>query len=466
MNSLPRSIYSPATDILAESDLAARRERILIVDDSPVVRRSFAKLLGGQYECVEAATVLDAFEILKKSEFELVITDVIMPGLSGIELLRKVVESYPQTAVIVVSGIDRPQRALDAVRLGAFDYLIKPCDHEVLQFTVQRALERRSLLINAKRYKDDLEARNQELLRGKQQLERLQAQIVQTEKMASIGQLAAGIAHELNNPVGYLYGNLDLLDGSLANLLRLVEFYETSPLPPEIAARAAKIREEIDFESTKEDLASIISDCRAGAERVRDIVQNLRTFSRLDEAEYKKTDLHEGIESTLRILSRYFTGGNIVLKRNYGEIPQIDAYSAQLNQVWMNLLVNAAQAIGPNTGEVEISTRADAESVYVTVKDNGNGIDPQDLGRIFDPFFTTKPVGEGTGLGLSISFGIVERHGGRIEVESKPGKGTSFTVVLPNKVSTGLEEKGTVTHNSHLHTEAKHAFALQNTMCR
>lgn len=466
MNSLPRSIYSPAADILAESDLAARRERILIVDDSPVVRRSFAKLLGGQYECVEAATVLDAFEILKKSEFELVITDVIMPGLSGIELLRKVVESYPQTAVIVVSGIDRPQRALDAVRLGAFDYLIKPCDHEVLQFTVQRALERRSLLINAKRYKDDLEARNQELLRGKQQLERLQAQIIQTEKMASIGQLAAGIAHELNNPVGYLYGNLDLLDGSLANLLRLVEFYETSPLPPEIAAGAAKIREEIDFESTKEDLASIISDCRAGAERVRDIVQNLRTFSRLDEAEYKKTDLHEGIESTLRILSRYFTGGNIVLKRNYGEIPQIDAYSAQLNQVWMNLLVNAAQAIGPNTGEVEISTRADAESVYVTVKDNGNGIDPQDLGRIFDPFFTTKPVGEGTGLGLSISFGIVERHGGRIEVESKPGKGTSFTVVLPNKVSTGLEEKGTVTHNSHLHTEAKHAFALQNTMCR
>lgn len=284
--------------------------------------------------------------------------------------------------------------------------------------------------------------------------------------MASIGQLAAGIAHELNNPVGYLYGNLDLLDGSLANLLRLVEFYETAPLPPEIAAGAAKIREEIDFESTKEDLASIISDCRAGAERVRDIVQNLRTFSRLDEAEYKKTDLHEGIESTLRILSRYFTGGNIVLKRNYGEIPQIDAYSAQLNQVWMNLLVNAAQAIGPNTGEVEISTRADAESVYVTVKDNGKGIDPQDLGRIFDPFFTTKPVGEGTGLGLSISFGIVERHGGRIEVESKPGKGTRFTVVLPNKVSADLEEKGTATHNSRLHTEAKHAFALQNTMCR
>lgn len=465
MNSLSlptRSVYS---DAVADSDFLQRRERILIVDDSAVVRRSFSKLLGVKYECVEAGSVMQAFEILKQSEFELVITDVIMPGLSGIELLRKIVESYPQTAVIVVSGVDRPQRALDAVRLGAFDYLIKPCDHEVLEFTVLRALERRSLLINAKRYKDDLEARNQELLRGKQQLERLQAQIVQTEKMASIGQLAAGIAHELNNPVGYLYGNLDLLDGALANLLRLVEFYESAELPPDVAAQAETIRREIDYDATKADLFSIISDCRTGAERVRDIVQNLRTFSRLDEADFKKTDLHEGVDSTLRILSRYFTGGNITLKRNYGAIPIIEAYSAQLNQVWMNLLVNAAQAIGPNTGEVEISTWADAESVYVKVKDSGKGIDPQDLNRIFDPFFTTKPVGEGTGLGLSISFGIIERHGGRIDVESQPGKGTSFTVVLPKKVRADVAETNHPAHDSHLHTEAKHAFALQNSMC-
>lgn len=449
MNSISRSIYNFPSEPPAKNNATLRRERILIVDDSPVVRRSFAKLLGSEYECVEAATVLGAFEILKQTEFELVITDVIMPGLSGIELLRKVVEGYPQTAVLVVSGIDRPQRALDAVRLGAFDYLIKPCDHEVLMFTVQRALERRSLLVSAKRYKEDLEARNQELIRGKEQLERLQARIIQTEKMASIGQLAAGIAHELNNPVGYLYGNLDLLDGSVANLLRLVEFYESAPLPPNMAVAAAKIRREIDFESTKEDLASIISDCRAGAERIRDIVHNLRTFSRLDEAEFKKTDLHEGIESSIRILSRYFTSGNIFLKRNYGNVPQIDAYSAQLNQVWMNLLVNAAQAIGSDTGEVEISTRADAESVYVSVKDNGKGIEPQVLSRIFDPFFTTKPVGEGTGLGLSVSFGIVQRHGGRIDVESIPGKCTSFTVVLPKKASAAASEKSAADCDSH-----------------
>lgn len=465
MNPLTRPIQPAFGEAVIEPEFSARRERILIVDDSAVVRRSFAKLLSAKYECHEAASVLDAFEIIKTNEFELVITDVIMPGLSGIELLRKIVSNYPQTAVIVVSGVDRPQRALDAVRLGAFDYLIKPCDHEVLEFTVQRALERRSLLINAKRYKDDLEARNQELLRGKQQLERLQAQIVHTEKMASIGQLAAGIAHELNNPVGYLYGNLDLLDGAIGNLLRLMEFYENAELPPELAARAEEIRREIDYDATIADLSSIISDCRAGAERVRDIVQNLRTFSRLDEAEFKKTDLHEGIDSTLRILSRYFTGGNITLKRNYGNLPIIDAYPAQLNQVWMNLLVNAAQAIGPDTGEVEITTWADGDDVYVKVKDSGKGIATQDLGRIFDPFFTTKPVGEGTGLGLSISFGIVERHGGRIEVESTPGKGTSFTVVLPKKVRADRSEGAAIAHDSRLHTEAKHAFALQNTMC-
>ena len=157
------------------------RERILIVDDSPVMRRSLAKALGDAYQCTEAGTVLEAFELLRSSEYSLVITDIIMPGLSGIELLRKVIEAYPRTAVIVVSGVDRPQRALDAVRLGAFDYLIKPCDNDVLALTVTRALEHRSLLINAKRYKADLEARNEELIRGKQHLKRLQAQIVQND---------------------------------------------------------------------------------------------------------------------------------------------------------------------------------------------------------------------------------------------------------------------------------------------
>ncbi len=434
----------------------SEREKVLIADDSPVMRRCLAKALGDAYQCTEAGTVLEAFELLRSTEFSLVITDIIMPGLSGIELLRKVIEVYPRTAVIVVSGVDRPQRALDAVRLGAFDYLIKPFDNDVLALTVTRALEHRSLLINAKQYKADLEARNEELIRGKQQLQRLQAQIVQNEKMASIGQLAAGIAHELNNPVGFLYGNLDLLGTCVNDLARVVRFYEHVELPAEIAQAAESFKEQIGYAGTVSDLDSIFADCRDGAVRVRDIVQNLRTFSRLDEAELKRTDIHEGIESTLRILSRYFSGGAIELIRDFGELPAIEAYSAKLNQVWMNLLVNAAQAVGPNPGTVTISTRATDDKVYIAVSDSGCGIDPSVAGRIFDPFFTTKSVGEGTGLGLSISFGIIEDHGGTIKVESKLGVGTTFTVELLQR----LPQKNDANSDSHTQLEVQHALSL------
>jgi two-component system NtrC family sensor kinase len=446
------------------SDLAANTEpaKILIVDDSAVVRRSLSKALSADYECFVAASVLEAFDLLKNVEFALVITDIIMPGLSGTELLRKVISSYPQTAVIVVSGVDRPQRALDAIRLGAFDYLIKPYDNDVLQLTVSRALERRSLLIDAKRYKADLEARNEELIRGKQQLQRLQAQIVQNEKMASIGQLAAGIAHELNNPVGFLYGNLDLLESCVNDLTKVVRFYDTARLTPEDAAAAEELKKQVGYERTVTDLDSIISDCREGAERVRDIVQNLRTFSRLDEAELKRTDIHEGLDSTIRILSRYFSVGNIQLVREYGELPLVEAFAAKLNQVWMNLLANAAQAIGTTNGTVTIKTWSEEERVFVSVSDTGCGIDPTALGRIFDPFFTTKSVGDGTGLGLSISFGIIEDHGGAIRVDSEPGKGTTFTVELPHRLQLQTKDIDPIgqTTDSHLQFEVQNAFAI------
>ena len=407
------------------------KELILIVDDEEIVRKMFADCLSDRYTCVEASSVNDALIHLKAKEFALVITDMIMPGLSGVELLRKIIENYPYTAVIMVSGIDRPQRALDAIRLGAFDYLIKPCDLEVLELTVERALERRTLMLNARQYKLDLEARNEELFQGKAHLERLQAQIIHSEKMASLGQLAAGVAHELNNPVGFIYGNLDMLNECVSGFVKVLKYYDEAELPAPIVSGVALIKEQNDYQASLEDVSSIIGDCREGAERIRDIVQNLRTFSRLDEADYKKTDIHEGIDSTIRLLSRYFSTDNIALVRDYGELPPIDTFSGQLNQVWMNLFVNAAQAVGAKGGEVRIATQTDGEFVNVAVSDTGGGIAPEHLKRIFDPFYTTKPVGEGTGLGLSISFGIVERHGGTITVDTELDKGTSFTVRLP-----------------------------------
>lgn len=404
--------------------------RLLIVDDEEGVRKLFASCLSERYECITAADAQEALVRLASISFALVISDVNMPGLSGVELLRRVVAHFPDTAVVMVSGVDRTQRVLDAMRVGAFDYLLKPCDLEVLEMTVERALERRALLRNGRRYKRDLEARNTELARSKAELERLQAQIVHSEKMASLGQLAAGVAHELNNPAGFIYGNMEILRQCVAGIERLQKFYDAAPLPAQIADGAEAIKKEVDYENLLSDLHSIIADCHSGAERIRDVVQNLRLFSRLDEAEFKKVDLHEGIESTIRLLSQYYGAGRVALERDYIDLPPVDCYAGQLNQVWMNLLVNAAQAV-VGEGMVRVVTRAENEMVVVRISDTGRGIAPEHLKKIFDPFFTTKPIGEGTGLGLSITYGIVERHGGSISVESRVGAGTTFTVTIP-----------------------------------
>ena len=353
-----------------------------------------------------------------------------MPGRNGIELLREIVARYPDTVVVMCSGVDRTQRVLDAVRLGAYDYLVKPCDLDVMAMTIERALERRSLLRAARYYKLDLERRNDELRRSKAEMGRLQSQIVQSEKMASLGQLAAGVAHELNNPAGFIYGNMEVLEECARGVECLLAFYESVPLAAELDARAHQIKEAIDYEHTLADLRSIVADCREGAERIRDIVQNLRTFSRLDEAEFKKVDIHEGLDSTLRLLSREFGNVNVALSRDYGEMPLVDCFAGQLNQVWLNLLVNAAHAVKEG-GEVGIKTRHEGASAVVEISDTGCGIAPENLTRIFDPFFTTKPVGEGTGLGLSVTYSIIERHRGTIFVESQPGQGTTFTVTIP-----------------------------------
>ena len=405
-------------------------KHILIVDDEEPIRKLFASCLSDRYSCVTAGDAQEALLRLASEDFALVISDVQMPGLNGVELLRSITEHFPNVAVIMVSGVNRTQRVLDTVRLGAYDYLIKPCDLEVLELSVERALEKRALLRNARRYKQELEEQNAELARSKAELERLQSQIVHSEKMASLGQLAAGVAHELNNPAGFIYGNMEILRTCAAGLERLLSFYDNAQLPESLIAQVKAIKEQTDYEHSLEDLKSIIADCHSGAERIRDIVQNLRLFSRLDEAEFKKVDLHEGIESTIRLLSQYYASGRITLERDYTDLPPVDCYAGQLNQVWMNLLTNAAQAIG-GKGKVRVATRRENNMAIVSISDTGSGIAPENLKKIFDPFFTTKRVGEGTGLGLSITYGIIERHGGSINVERRLGEGTTFTITIP-----------------------------------
>src|SRR5882672_3262604 len=385
--------------------------RLLIVDDEETVCSLFAQCLNERYSCETAGNAQEALEWLQLEPFALVISDIQMPGLGGIELLRKINELYLDTAVIIVSGVDRIQRVIDAIRMGAYDYLVKPCDLDVLELCVERALERRTLLRNARKYKDDLEKQNLELARRKSELERVQAQLVQSEKMASLGQLAAGIAHELNNPAGFIFSNMEALPQYLNRVGRVLASYEQAFLNEPDAARVTAAKAEADYQNVMSDLESIVTDSYGGAERIRDIVQNLRLFSRLDEAEIKHVDLHEGIESTIRLLSQYYSAPSIGLRREYGSVPPIECYAGQLNQVWMNLLVNAAQAIGEGGGEVRIRTSSAGETASVSISDTGRGIAPEHVNKIFDPFFTTKAVREGTGLGLTISHGIVMRHG-------------------------------------------------------
>ena len=222
-----------------ETYAEAHDRRLLIVDDEETVRRLFAQCLNERYSCETAANAQEALDWLQQEPFALVITDIQMPGLGGIELLRKINELYSDTAVIIVSGVDRTQRVIDAIRMGAYDYLVKPCDLDVLDLCVDRALERRTLIRNARKYKEDLEKRNAELARRKGELERVQGQLVHSEKMASLGQLAAGIAHELNNPAGFIFSNMEALPQYLNSVGRVLASYEQASLNEPDAARVS-----------------------------------------------------------------------------------------------------------------------------------------------------------------------------------------------------------------------------------
>ncbi len=260
-------------------------------------------------------------------------------------------------------------------------------------------------------------------------------QLLQSEKMASIGQLAAGVAHEINNPIGYVNSNLGTLDGYIEQLLDLIDTYQAAEAAlPEGSVelehiQAAKRAIELDY--LKQDIRDLLKESSEGITRVRHIVQDLKDFSHSDKGEWVLADLHQGLNSTLNVVNNELKYKATVIKE-YGEIPMVECLPSQLNQVFMNLLVNAAHAI-VERGEIRVSTGAQGGEVWVEVADTGCGIPREKLTRIFDPFYTTKDVGKGTGLGLSISYGIVNKHGGHIDVESEPGKGSRFRVVLPIK---------------------------------
>ena len=265
-------------------------------------------------------------------------------------------------------------------------------------------------------------------------LEDAQNQLLQSEKMASLGQLAAGVAHELNNPIGFVRSNVTTLEGYLKGLFEIIAAYDTKTrdaLPPADVADLADIKAQNDFEFIHEDIFQLLSESKDGLTRVQEIVQNLKDFSRVGGAGWGWADLHACIDSTLNIIWNEIKYKCTVVKHYDPTLPQVYCIASQLNQVFMNLLVNAAHAI-PEKGEIVISTDHSVDGcVRIRIADNGVGIPEENLQRLFEPFFTTKPIGKGTGLGLSIAYGIIGKHHGNIEVSSVVGQGTTFTVTLP-----------------------------------
>lgn len=275
----------------------------------------------------------------------------------------------------------------------------------------------------------ELTAANAEQARILAELQSAQSQLIQQEKLASLGQLVAGVAHELNNPIGFIYANFPHLEEYVRTLLDVLDGMRQLPMSDEARAELERRLEEADIDYLRGDLLKIIRSGQSGATRIKDIISSLRSFSRLDEAVEKNARLEDGLDDTLALL-RHHLQKRIEVVKDYRLNTAILCHPGQLNQVFMNILYNAIQAIeGPGT--VTVSTRREEGWAVVAIADSGCGIPAETLGRIFDPFFTTKKVGEGTGLGLSISYGIVQNHGGRIEVDSAPGKGTTFTIRLP-----------------------------------
>ncbi|MCI0680805.1 MAG: ATP-binding protein [Gemmataceae bacterium] len=416
--------------------------RILLIEDNPGDAELLEVMLGqvaGTPFALECADRLaGGIERLARGGIDLVMLDLTLPDSHGLDTFRKVKARAPSIPIVVMSGISDETIAIKAVHESAQDYLVKgQVTSQLLARGLRYALERKQGELALLRAMEAEQRARRELERAHEELKRTQAQLVQSAKLASLGQLVAGVAHEINNPLAFVANNIVVLERDLASLRDLVRLYQQTDATlaqhqPDTARAIHAAAEAMDLAYTLDNLDGILDRSHDGLKRIQQIVLDLRGFSRASLASDAQhgVDMNDSIASTLNIIRGVARDRDVTLETDFGPLPPGACYPARMNQVVLNLVTNAVEACSAG-GKVVVRTRSAPDGALIDVIDNGAGIAPEIRDKIFDPFFTTKQHGEGTGLGLSISHGIVQDHGGRIDVESTPGQGSRFTVFLP-----------------------------------
>ncbi len=420
---------------------------ILIVDDNPANLDVLSDFLDSSgFEVLVAQDGYSAIDKVNYAPPHLILLDIMMPGIDGFETCRRLKgnSETQEIPIIFTSALADTVDKVKGLSLGAVDYITKPFQQEEvlarvrlhlkLYFIGQELAEQNSLL------EQRVSERTAKLNQAIQELQTAQVQLIQSEKMSSLGQLVAGVAHEINNPVNFIFGNLSHANEYTASLLEIIQTYQDKyPDPDE---ELQETLEELELDFLIEDLPKLLKSMQVGAERIREIVLSLRKFSRIDEAELKPVDIHDGIDTTLMILHNRIkvrsSSPAIEVVRNYGDLPDIECYSGQLNQVFMNLLANAIDALEEKRDRTEATQITITTSMVsqnrarVSIADNGAGIEESVRQKIFNPFFTTKPIGKGTGMGLAIAYSIVvDKHNGSLICLSQLGQGTEFILEIP-----------------------------------
>lgn len=420
------------------------KKTIMMAEDDVIVRRATAVFLQSRnYRVLEADNGRLALDLFRTERPDLVLSDLRLPEVDGMEILRTIVAESPNTPVLIVSGLGTLNDAIAAVRIGAWDYITKPIqDMELLLHAVEKALERSQMLRDSRRYQETLE---QKIKEKTQELKNQQAESFHSQKLESVGRLAAGIAHEINTPTQYVGSNIEFLDEAFSDLKELIDIFvnrlaAAKEQCPGLAAAIKEKLDEIDWPYLLEEIPRAISQSRDGVHRVTSIVRAMKEFSHPGSRKKTLTDINKIIENTITVARNEWKYAAEVETELAPDLPAVPCLTDEIGQVLLNMLVNATHAIeeklGKNPDEqkglIKISSAGDGNWLEIKISDNGNGIPRKARGKIFEPFFTTKEVGRGTGQGMAIAHDVIcKKHGGSITFETETGRGTTFIVRLP-----------------------------------